>query len=544
MTLGNQSNQAGPPRNQIHFARGQVHVFVQHPQGKSPNEIINAIEKSNVLKRPFPARSKSSNPRGPGQGNQQVEPYFSLDRVLTFDPSMFEQHGDEPAHSLVFVDIPALRTELQIIKYLNELYREFPDLPTIDGVEILQVTPNWLSAGAPEADGSGGPGGIPVAPSTTVTTAAATAIKNFPFELGLNPELITRRGACTDVFILDTAPCDVDLTRAYREWVEKPIAGGRTPHAILQRLLGHGGALRDAKGNLRIEYAGHSHLLEVVDAYLPDHNYVMADHGLFIAGIINSYAPAARLHLIEVLSPYGLGTLETIVAGFLHVAKFAAHNSEAKVVVNASLFLAVSQKDEASRKLMIKKDSFWKDIPAEIYNGDFAPLLSVCAFIDKYAARIVAASGNDGTKILDQATGNQRVVHPSARYPAAYDPVLGVAALGTNNQFAPYSNEPDIPQTAGAAAFGGVKVSNSENTDPDHGVIGVYIGSYPDGTPNTRGLASWSGTSFATPVISAALAALLCESDLTTGRRGDPIKQAIDTIKAKFTSPLDEDSSS
>jgi Subtilase family len=163
-----------------------------------------------------------------------------------------------------------------------------------------------------------------------------------------------------------------------------------------------------------------------------------------------------------------------------------------------------------------------------LIDGEFAPLASVCAFIDRYAARIAAASGNDGIKIPDETTHVPKDFHPSARYPAAYDSVLGVAALDVDKKMATYSNEPDVPKTAGAAAFGGIQTDGV--TDPNLGVIGAYIGAYPDGVPNTQGLASWSGTSFATPVVSAALATLLCE---------DP-EHALDRIKAHFTNQATE----
>ncbi len=527
MTPGNQSNQAAPPpRNQIHFARGEVHLFIKHRPHMSAGEIIDRIKSSGVLTRPLSKHVRPNDPQGPGQGGEQVQIYYSTDRVWTFDPSVFEGgQNDQQAYSLVFVDIPALGDEQRLLQYLRDVYDEVAQAPKSDEFTIDQATPNWLSAGSPEPDGSGGPGGKPVAPGPGVVIADATKILELPFDLGITTPL-DQRGACAEVFILDTAPCEVDLGRAYQKWVDEPLKRGEQPHAILQRLLGPNGALRDASGNLRIEYGGHSHLLEVADAFLPDHDYVMADHGLFVAGIINTFAPAARLHLIEVLSPYGMGTLETIVAGFLRAAEFASEHPGAKVVVNASLFLGVGQKDAESRAVLIERDLFWANIPPQLFDGDFAPLASVCAFIDKYAARIVAASGNDGTKRRNQENQQLEDFHPSARYPAAYDPVLGVAALGFDDQMALYSNKPDVPEAAGAAAFGGTGTGGV--TDPNLGMIGVYIGSYPDGIPNTLGLASWSGTSFATPVISAALSALLCEKDP---------EKAISEIKAKFANP-------
>jgi len=49
---------------------------------------------------------------------------------------------------------------------------------------------------------------------------------------------------------------------------------------------------------------------------LADHQYSMASHGLFIAGIIQSIAPKAKLRLIQVLNDGGGGSLESVAYGF------------------------------------------------------------------------------------------------------------------------------------------------------------------------------------------------------------------------------------
>lgn len=46
---------------------------------------------------------------------------------------------------------------------------------------------------------------------------------------------------------------------------------------------------------------------------------------------------------------------------------------------------------------------------------------------------------------------------------------------------------------------------------PDHGMLGIYIGDFPDAQPNTNGWAWWAGTSFAAPVISSLLAGLISQ---------------------------------
>jgi subtilisin family serine protease len=49
------------------------------------------------------------------------------------------------------------------------------------------------------------------------------------------------------------------------------------------------------------------------------------------------------------------------------------------------------------------------------------------------------------------------------------------------------------------ATFGG---NASDALEPEEGVMGVYSGEFPDGQPNETGWAYWSGTSFATGIMS------------------------------------------
>jgi hypothetical protein len=507
-----------PPRHRIHFARGQIHLFLRHRPGRSAEEIIGAIYSTGLFQAPSNDDAKQAPLRNAASAGQP-QVFFSTERVWTFDTTRFEGPGParDDAFSLVFASAPALQDEDELLRYLEWLIRQCPRRGGRDGeasyedVEIVQAGPDWLSAGSPEPDGSGGPGGKPVEPSAGSVTYADLAPIELPKELDLRRK---EPGKCAHVFILDTAPCELDLRRAYKKWVTEPMLRGEPPHPILVRLLGPNGALGEIDGNLRIEYAGGSHLLEVANAFLPDHDYVMADHGLFIAGIINTYAPAAKLHLVEVLNPYGMGTLETIARGFTTVAEFVAQNPCAKVVINASLFLGVHQKDQLPRAMQL--DVFWRRARDAGIDLSVRSLRELCDFIHRHVAQIVAAAGNDGRN------ENGVVIHPDARYPAAYPKVVGVAAL-VDKQLAFYSNKADVQLSEGIVAPGGKKNRTGENTDPDEGMLGVYIGSYPDGRPNRSGLARWSGTSFAAPVVSAAFAALLCE--------GLSAKQALDRIK-------------
>lgn len=485
-------------RPHVHFAPGQLSLFVRHRAGLAPEQVVERLRGSGL----FPG-GRENDPRQPADPRA---PRLLPERVVTFDASRFDPGApiENGAFSLVFADVPAQRDERDLLLYLGELNRRIAELPRDGDFRIGQAGPSWLSCGSPRADGSGGPGGKPVPPRALGGASAA----GLPAALGV-ASAPADRGAGVDVFILDTAPCDVDLRRAYDRWVERPRALGLPPQALLEALIGPGGALGSIGGGLRIDYAGHAHLLELAEAFLPDHDYVMADHGLFIAGIVNALAPAARLHLIEVLNPYGVGTLETIVRGFARVADYAAEKREAKVVINASLFLAVGQKDEASLKALAELDPFWANFKPGDIDGLVAPLREVCDFLHAYVGQVVAAAGNDGRKRPDPKTGLMEDFHPAARFPAAYERVVGVAALNHDGTAAGYTNRADLQPAEGIATFGGDKAG--DDSDRENSPLSVYIGAFPSGEPNTLGLARWSGTSFATPRVVAAFAALMGE---------------------------------
>ena len=134
-------------------------------------------------------------------------------------------------------------------------------------------------------------------------------------------------------------------------------------------------------------------------------------------------------------------------------------------------------------------------------------LESVCISLHHEEVLIVAAAGNDGKP------GS----HYGARNPAAYESVLGVGALvpdaGAPSGYAMafYSNDSDDPLSAGIATLGGDADPMTYDTRPDSGVLGVYTGEFPQAgaLPNPNGWAWWAGTSFAAPVITGALPAII-----------------------------------
>jgi subtilisin family serine protease len=127
---------------------------------------------------------------------------------------------------------------------------------------------------------------------------------------------------------------------------------------------------------------------------------------------------------------------------------------------------------------------------------------------------LIASAGNERQPGTDA---------PPTLYPAAYDEVVGVGALASLNDktmsavtqvaTATYSCRADKPPHDGFLVMGGDTAGNvASDTD---GIVGIWVDSnIPDPASNARvpsapGWARWAGTSFAAPIITGAVAALM-----------------------------------
>jgi subtilisin family serine protease len=108
--------------------------------------------------------------------------------------------------------------------------------------------------------------------------------------------------------------------------------------------------------------------------------------------------------------------------------------------------------------------------------------------------------------------------------PARFDTVLGVAATTSDpRQPARYSNVGDEQELGDhVATFGG---NSSDALEPEDGVIGIYSGEFPDHRPNETGWAFWSGTSFATAIVSG-----IAANFWAVRRSQDPTLHAADVL--------------
>jgi hypothetical protein len=339
-----------------------------------------------------------------------------------------------------------------------------------------------------------------------------------------------------EVAILDTVPSEEQLAAAYVMWGKQ--------HPLLRSLLHPNGT---GERRLRTTYA--ADFLAGTGMSLPHdtgirgHEYTMEDHGLFAAGIIHSMAPEADLHLVEVLNQFGVGSLETIARG-VETALERRRDPKGALVINCSFMLSLPRPKKADRLGHPAPDFPWPvDDDSPLLRAWALPLRLVCDRAISAGAIITAAAGNDAELEPDDRSGPR----PPARYPAAFGSVVGVGALTVEGVPAGYSNFSDEPTSKGLVTFGGdVALSAVESSDApmpltanaDYGILGIYTGDLPNPTAmlpaqrtgkyprprrNHSGWARWAGTSFATPVISGALARAIGQ--------GTPAEQAEQTLR-------------
>jgi len=480
------------------------------PHGVSPNIKTRYISPSTLFPNPFSLVFTDYTSKN--WPNPNIE---------TYSKDVTEEKSAARANALK----KALFELLDLAIYLDNRRYEAP-------IELEVVSLNWvMSGGRDEPDGTGGPGGkpSPVVNNANIPNETYQILPNLN-NITNSPELFAGisddqdpTGDGVDVAILDTSYSIPELEDILKKWV---LDRQNDPHPIIRKLLSNDpqelGALRDAGKTLRV------HTNSSVDSYLPGlkiagHDYVMTDHGLFVAGIINTIAPKARLHLYQVLNQYGLGDLRSIARALEDV-----HNNfqDMRLVVNLSLTMNMPLEKKHLKakdtfkigRAILKRRPWWLARKvSKVFNWLFNkehlcccdswferqayPFERICDLIYALDSRVIAAAGNEAKN------RNQR---PGALFPAAFERVLGVGALTKDDGSvvpASYSNLADKPTIMGITTFGG-------EPGAGNGILGVYVGDFPEDDNgnrprNSNGWAWWCGTSFATPAISGTTAAVL-----------------------------------
>lgn len=384
--------------------------------------------------------------------------------------------------------------------------------------------------------GGGGPGGFPIPPLNTISNldmddSSADFYFHLPqpdansqwFQSG-SPTLDDLRssdgGAHVAVCILDTAP-DLSSTTWDQYWIDKVI---QFPENPLVKSLNH---LRE-NGNFEMINALDSLWENKIHKTLAKaglESYRVPDHGIFVAGIIHSIAPQAKIYLIRVLDEWGIGALNPVQDGYMMASYCTAADGtwEKPQIINCSLNVVLTV-EEANRNRG-DQEAMW---------GDLTEAQMVA----------VAAAGNDGNLPTHYATP-----YPFPRFPAGFETVLGVSSSskivtgnGMRTSYANWADDFSLPPDAnglniprrGIITNGGnlISVGNDRITDPNDSILGLYLDDFPQNISATRweefpppggpmvqaidfnrfenkqGWAKWSGTSFASAITSGVLALL------------------------------------
>jgi hypothetical protein len=384
----------------------------------------------------------------------------------------------------------------------------------INNLEVIGAMPQWHLK-AHEAFSGGSPGSRP-APVFPEQVRGRSAHAYRPAKANLNLAEKARGADPVSVAILDTR---IDLAEARRRAEGfKASANNHQLIDTIEALEAEPAADEGVESEWRVVRQHHADGVQAPGADAAagrrEPAYRMADHGLFVAGLVHEIAPLAGLTYEAVLDETGVGDLSLLLMALKRV--LGRKQPDEPQIINLSLGFRPhparmaaawyglarphDQLYTPSAALFDRaRDERWvarnRGEVGRTVDMLQAGLGELGRYLSLNNCLVVAAAGNDSQ------AGDPRL---DPRLPARFDSVLGVAAtVGNPPRPAVYSNlGDDLVLGDHVATFGG----GVDGLAPHEGVVGVYSGEFPtDGKREPRnetGWAYWSGTSFATAIVS------------------------------------------
>jgi hypothetical protein len=370
-----------------------------------------------------------------------------------------------------------------------------------EGILVSSASPNWLTTSSGWGHPIGGPATMPEpAPAGSWPIAVPTGAGWPAGQSGPAGKVI--------VAVLDTSPGSAALTQAAQ-------MARNQGNALMQDLATH---------NVIVDWTK----FDAPDGIDTTRSPVESDHGLFVSGIVHRIAPHAEIHLLHVLDDAGIGHTHLLLDALDYC--LALTHAGQRVVVNMSMYLTIPPGERVWDHWFGGPGAMPPIHPSRqaalIEALDEAVEQRIDLLLDAGAV-IVAAAGNDALRSRRKSADG---THPQPRLPADYDGVICVVATNREGKISAYSNRADVPATGNCVAtYGGEGVLDGKSAtvppgNPRDGMVSVYtnveVPTVDGMQPNMTGWVYWSGTSFATPVISGIAANVLAANELA--RQADP----------------------
>jgi hypothetical protein len=417
---------------------------------------------------------------------------------------VFGAPGEATSLAFLFQRLVAADSIPDVKGVVETLQGQVSELRT-NQVEVLAAMPHWHTR-AHELSGGGSPGSLPAPVLPGTVRRGARRWRYRPAPDSLRP---TDGRTPIPIAVLDTR---VDLTRAHARGEQVRTSAGNEQLLETVTWLQQHDVAPDALRQREWSEVARHHAPPDPGEPRPYH---MPDHGLFVSGLIHELAPRAPLTLLPALDEMGGGDLSLLLATLREVLD--RKQPDAPQIINMSLgfrphpaHLAAAWHgfdlpDPTYQRAAVMfdehRDQRWAASHAHEVARRSDQLQAGLSELGRYLSLnnclVVAAAGNDSE------AGEARL---DPRLPARFETVLGVAATTRDpKQPASYSNVGDERRLGDhVATFGG---DRGPAFEPRDGVVGIYSGDFPPqraGQPapdNATGWAYWSGTSFATALV-------------------------------------------